>query len=124
MYDAIWVDSCMGRYKGQNTVIADVRFPNEVTQIRAQGGKIIRVKRGPDPDWFVNYVEGNIEPTGIHSSEYAWAKQEFDFMIENNGDKNDLYEKIDELIVSNKITNTPTQSTNTSKPLAIGANSF
>ena len=35
-----------------------------------------------------------------------------------------LYEKIDELIVSNKITNTPTQSTNTSKPLAIGANSF
>ena len=124
MYDSIWVDSCMGRYKGQKTVIADVRFPNEVTQIRAHGGKIIRVKRGQDPEWFVNYVEGNIEPQGIHSSEYAWAKQEFDFTIENNSGKDDLYAKIDALIISNKITNTPSQSVSASQPLAIGANSF
>ena len=87
MYDGIWVDSCIGTYKGQDTVIADTRFPNEVKQIREQGGKIILVKRGPDPDWFVNYVEGNIEPKGIHSSEYAWAKEEFDFILENNGTK-------------------------------------
>ena len=59
MYDGIWVDSCLGRYKGQNTVIADTRFPNEVKQIRERGGKIILVKRGPDPDWFVDYTEGN-----------------------------------------------------------------
>ena len=124
MYDSIWVDSCMGRYKGQNTVIADTRFPNEVKQIRAHGGKIILVKRGPDPDWFVSYVEGNIEPKGIHSSEYAWAKEEFDFIIENNGDKNQLYAKIDELIISNKITDTPTKPTGATQPLAIGANSF
>ena len=52
MYDAIWVDSCIGRYKGQNTVIADTRFPNEVKQIREHGGKIILVKRGQDPEWF------------------------------------------------------------------------
>ena len=124
MYDSIWVDSCMGRYKGQNTVIADTRFPNEVKQIRAHGGKIILVKRGPDPDWFVSYVEGNIEPKGIHSSEYAWAKEEFDFIIENNGDKNQLYAKIDQLIISNKITDTPTKPTGATQPLAIGANSF
>ena len=30
MYDAIWVDSCIGRYKGQNTVISDTRFVNEI----------------------------------------------------------------------------------------------
>ena len=124
MYDSIWVDSCIGRYKGQNTVIADTRFPNEVKQIRAHGGKIILVKRGPDPDWFVSYVEGNIEPKGIHSSEYAWAKEEFDFIIENNGDKNQLYAKIDELIISNKISDTPTKPTGATQPLAIGANSF
>lgn len=124
MYDSIWVDSCMGRYKGQNTVIADTRFPNEVKQIRAHGGKIILVKRGPDPDWFVSYVEGNIEPKGIHSSEYAWAKEEFDFIIENNGDKNQLYAKIDQLIISNKISDTPTKPTGATQPLAIGANSF
>jgi hypothetical protein len=124
MYDAIWVDSCMGRYKGQKTVIADVRFPNEVKQIRAHGGKIIRVKRAQDPEWFVNYVEGNIEPTGIHSSEYAWAKEEFDFTIENNGTKEELYAKIDALIVSDEITNPPSKPTGATQPLAIGANSF
>ena len=60
MHDAIWVDSCIGRYKGQNTVIADTRFPNEIKTIREAGGKIILVKRGTDPDWFTSYVEGNI----------------------------------------------------------------
>ena len=112
MYDGIWVDSCLGRYKGKNTVISDTRFPNEVKQIRVNGGTIIRVKRNKDPEWFINYVEGNIEPKGIHSSEYAWAKEEFDFVIENNGDKETLYAKIDELILSKKIANSPSQSSN------------
>ena len=124
MYDGIWVDSCIGRYKGQNTVIADTRFPNEVKQIRAHGGIIVLVKRGQDPDWFVNYVEGNIEPKNIHSSEYAWAKEEFDFVIDNNGDKQDLYKKIDHLIISNKIAHTPAEPTDSTQPLAVGANSF
>jgi len=95
-----------------------------VKQIREHGGKIILVKRGQDPDWFVNYVEGNIAPQGIHSSEYAWAREEFDFIIDNNGTKEELYAKIDELVVSNKITDTPSKSSNTAQPLAIGANSF
>ena len=110
MYDAIWVDSCIGRYKGQNTVISDTRFPNEVKKIREHGGIIILVKRGADPEWFTNYVEGNIEPTGIHSSEYAWAKEEFDYVIENNGTKEQLSAKLDELLVSNKIPYSPSKS--------------
>ena len=110
MYDAIWVDSCIGRYKGQNTVISDTRFPNEVKKIREHGGIIILVKRGDDPEWFTNYVEGNIEPTGIHSSEYAWAKEEFDYVIENNGTKEELSAKVDKLLVSNKIPYSPSKS--------------
>jgi len=124
MYDAIWVDSCIGRYKGQNTVISDTRFPNEVKAIRAHGGKIIRVKRGKDPEWFTNYVEGNIEPTNVHSSEYAWAKEEFDYVIENNGTKEELCIKTNNLFISNKIPHTPSEPSDTVKSLAIGANSF
>ena len=124
MYDGIWVDSCIGRYKGENTVISDTRFPNEIKRIKECGGVILLVKRFKDPDWFTSYVEGNVEPKGIHRSEYAWAKEEFDFVIENNGTKEELYAKIDDLIVSNKITNPPSQSTGASEPLAIGANSF
>ena len=124
MYDGIWVDSCLGRYDGTPTVISDTRFPNEVEQIRARGGKIIRVKKGPDPEWFTSYVEGNIQPAGVHSSEYVWARSEFDIVIENNGSIEDLYKKIDDLIVSNKISNTPSETSDTLQPLAIGANSF
>jgi hypothetical protein len=124
MYDAIWVDSCIGRYKGENTVISDTRFPNEVKAIRSHGGIIIYVKRGQDPEWFTNYVEGNIEPKGVHSSEYAWAKEEFDFVIENNGTKQQLAESLKNLLVSNKIAHTPSESPDSTQPLAVGANSF
>ena len=98
MYDGIWVDSCIGRYKGENTVISDTRFPNEIKRITECGGIILLVKRFQDPDWFTSYVEGNIEPKGIHSSEYAWAKSEFDFTIENNGSLEELNEKVDSFI--------------------------
>ena len=98
MYDGIWVDSCIGRYKGENTVISDTRFPNEIKRIKECGGIILLVKRFQDPDWFTSYVEGNIEPKGIHSSEYAWAKSEFDFIIENNGSLEELNEKVDSFI--------------------------
>ena len=124
MYDGIWLDSCMGRYRGQNTVIADTRFPNEIKTIKAHGGKIILVKRGQDPDWFTSYVEGNIIPSGIHSSEYLWAKSEFDYTIHNNGTKEQLYDKIDDLIIGLEVTNTPSKSTNTAESLAIGTNRF
>ncbi len=98
MYDGIWVDSCIGRYKGENTVISDTRFPNEIKRIKECGGVILLVKRFKDPDWFTSYVEGNIEPKGIHSSEYMWAKSEFDYTIENNGSLDELNAKVDSFI--------------------------
>jgi hypothetical protein len=57
-------------------------------------------------------------------SEYAWAKSEYDHLITNDGTLEDLHSKIDDLLVSDKITHTPTESTGTTQPLAIGANSF
>jgi hypothetical protein len=124
MHDAIWIDSCLARYKGEPTVISDTRFENEIKTIRESGGKIILVKRGQDPDWFTSYVEGNIIPKNIHSSEYAWAKSDFDYVIKNDGTLEELYTKIDELIVSDKIAHTPAEPTDTAQPLAIGANCF
>ena len=124
MHDSIWIDSCMARYDGKPTVIADTRFENEIKIIREMGGSILLVKRGQDPDWFTDYVEGNVVPKNVHSSEYAWAKSEYDHLITNNGTLEDLHSKIDDLIVSDKITHTPPESTGTAQPLAIGANSF
>ena len=124
MHDSIWIDSCMARYDGKPTVIADTRFENEIKIIREMGGSILLVKRGQDPDWFTDYVEGNVVPKNIHLSEYAWAKSEYDHLITNDGTLEDLHSKIDDLIVSDKITHTPTESTGTTQSLAIGTNSF
>ena len=124
MHDSIWIDSCMARYDGKPTVIADTRFENEIKTIREMGGSILLVKRGQDPDWFTDYVEGNVVPKNVHLSEYAWAKSEYDHLITNDGTLEELHSKIDDLVISNKITHTPSESTGTAQPLAIGANSF
>jgi len=124
MHDAIWVDSCMARYDGKPTVIADTRFENEITTIREMGGTILLVKRGQNPDWFTDYIEGNIVPKNVHSSEYAWAKSEYDHLITNDGTLEELHQKIDDLIVSDKITHTPAEPTGATQTLAIGTNSF
>jgi len=118
MHDAIWIDSCLSRYDGKPTVISDTRFQNELKTIKENKGQIILVKRGELP------TREQMQDKGAHKSEWDWMGWNFDHVIDNDGTKEDLYKKVDDLIVSNKITNPPTQTTDPLQPLAIGANSF
>ena len=118
MHDAIWIDSCLSRYDGKPTVISDTRFQNELKTIKENKGQIILVKRGELP------TREEMQNKGAHKSEWDWMGWSFDHVIDNDGTKEDLYKKVDDLVVSNKITNPPTQTTDPLQPLAIGANSF
>ena len=118
MHDAIWIDSCLSRYDGKPTVISDTRFQNELKTIKENKGQIILVKRGELP------TREQMKDKGAHKSEWDWMGWNFDHVIENDSTKEDLYNKVDDLVVSNKITNPPTQTTDPLQPLAIGANSF
>jgi hypothetical protein len=118
MHDAIWIDSCLSRYDGRPTVISDTRFQNELKTIKENKGQIILVKRGELP------TREQMQDKGAHKSEWDWMGWNFDHVIDNDGSKEDLYKKVDDLVVSNKITNPPTQTTDPLQPLAIGANSF
>jgi len=118
MHDAIWIDSCLSRYDGKPTVISDTRFQNELKTIKENKGQIILVKRGELP------TREQMQDKGAHKSEWDWMGWNFDHVIENDGTKEDLYKKVDDLVVGNKITNPPTQTTDPLQPLAIGANSF
>lgn len=118
MHDAIWIDSCLSRYDGQPTVISDTRFQNELKTIKENNGQIILVKRGELP------TREQMQDKGAHKSEWDWMGWNFDHVIDNDGTKEDLYKKVDDLVVSNKITNPPTQTTDPLQPLAIGTNSF
>ena len=107
MYDGIWVDSCLGRYKGDNTVISDTRFVNEIKKIKAKGGKIICVKRGELP------TQKEMQERGAHKSEWDWLDSSFDYVIHNNGTLEDLYKKVDDLIIRFEVTDTPTKTFST-----------
>ena len=91
VYDGIWVDSVIGRYKGENTVISDTRFINEIKTIKAHGGKIVCVKRGELP------TQKEMQEQGAHQSEWDWLDSKFDYTIENTGTKEELYVKINDL---------------------------
>ena len=115
-HDDIWIASVENRMRKtkDNIVISDVRFPNEITAIHKAGGKVIRVKRGPDPIWYQDAVNVNAGPTNmswaiskskieelkIHASETSWVGFNIDQTIENNGSIDDLFRELEQLVKS------------------------
>ncbi len=103
-HDDVWIASLENRLRKQqdNIVISDCRFPNEITAIRNAGGRVIRIVRGPDPEWFVTaryYPEKmKLAWPDIHASEYSWATTNFDSVIENNGSIDELYAQLKNLV--------------------------
>lgn len=113
-HDDIWIASLENklRTKTDDVVISDCRFPNEIAAIKSAGGRVIRVVRGPEPDWYpfalaVNEGQKNItwsrskvqlEKFAIHASETAWIGTEFDAVVENNSSLDDLYRQITSLV--------------------------
>jgi hypothetical protein len=89
----IWVYSLERRLElYPNVVIADVRFPNEIKFIQSKGGFVIRVKRGPDPEWYDTAMLANKESNTdlmidypIHYSEWAWIGSIMDYHLVNEG---------------------------------------
>lgn len=115
-HDDIWIASLENKMRktGDNIVISDVRFPNEIKAIHNAGGMVIRVQRGENPEWFkdaadmnagdrcINYMTAKVrmQKLGIHASETAWVGGAIDHTITNNSTIDDLYNQIQDLIKS------------------------
>lgn len=103
-HDDIWVASLENKLRSSrdNIVISDCRFPNEISAIRRSGGIIVRVVRGPDPEWWQFAQEQNQHMTAtypdVHASEWSWANQTFDTVIDNNGTITELYDRLSGLV--------------------------
>lgn len=113
-HDDIWIASLENKLRNSkdNIVISDVRFPNEIQAIHAAGGKVIRIKRGSEPEWYedaLNFNEGDrnmswatsrsrLEKLGIHASETAWIGGDIDVTILNNGTIDDLFRQLENLV--------------------------
>lgn len=113
--DDIWLHSLERRMlPGNNYVITDVRFPNEMKFLRSIGGKIVRVKRGEEPKWYeeaaytnfseaayTNFSTGSQKMLNfpeIHYSEFAWIGHPVDYTITNDGSFADLQASVFALV--------------------------
>ena len=117
----LWVHTVMrrcDRAPQNNYVIADVRFPNEIQAIRDSGGKVIRVRRGDDPEWYSCAFTQNTTDENdlwmlqdseelmeqkypnVHKSEWAWIGSHYDIVLDNNCDLSTLQKRVDDLVIS------------------------
>ena len=113
-HDDIWIAALENKLRNSedHVVISDCRFPNEIKAIKSAGGLVIRVVRGPEPEWYqdavnVNEGRGNmswmmskskIEKLGIHASETAWVGTKFDAVLDNNNTLDHLYQQVKHLV--------------------------
>jgi hypothetical protein len=113
-HDDIWIASLENKLRTSqdDVVISDCRFPNEIKAIRNQGGIVLRVVRGPEPEWYDDAVAANAGPSNmswslsknrlekhnVHASETAWVGTDFDCVIDNNGSMDQLYQQINDLL--------------------------
>ena len=111
-YEGIWRDSLEYRLRSNKpttcTVVSDARFRNELTLIKQMGGKIIWVQRGDLPEWWETATkanEGNVvakkimntKYKDIHESEWNWAGHPVDYVILNDGTKEELSKKVTDI---------------------------
>lgn len=103
-HDDIWIASLENKLSKtkDSIVISDCRFPNEINSIRRAGGRVVRIARGPDPEWFhlarIAPAEMKKLYPNIHASEYSWVNTNFDITIDNNGSVEDLYIELKNLV--------------------------
>lgn len=108
-HDDIWIASLENKMRktADNIVISDVRFPNEIEAIHRAGGIVVRVSRGPEPDWYDTAMGANagvdsdkelLKKLGIHASETAWVGGAIDIVVDNNGSIDDLYSQIQNML--------------------------
>jgi hypothetical protein len=114
-HDDIWISALENKLRNStdDIVISDCRFPNEIKSIKDAGGIVIRVKRGPEPDWYDAAVSINHGPNGntswslskqkletlkIHASETAWVGTDFDHVFTNDSSIDDLFAKVKGLV--------------------------
>lgn len=113
-HDDIWIASLENKLRNSkdDVVISDCRFPNEIKSIKSAGGMVVRVIRGPEPEWYqdavnVNEGRGNmswllstdkLKKLGIHASETSWVGTEFDAILNNNTSIDDLFSQVKNLV--------------------------
>jgi len=99
----IWVDNCLNRiHKAErqgcymsnepfvnNFFVTDVRFPNEAQALKENGFYLVKIERALRPQ----------EERASHASENALNNYDnWDFVVDNNGNLENLYEQLQKIV--------------------------
>ena len=85
-----------------NVSLVSVTKP-EIKAIKNAGGKVVWVQRGELPSWHIMAAKANkgdsfaaekLKALGVHASETAWVGTDFDYIVDNNGTVDELYNRI------------------------------
>ncbi|MQF98476.1 MAG: hypothetical protein FI729_02965 [SAR202 cluster bacterium] len=91
MHGTVHVDHAISRIKAEGSalsIIADVRFPNEVKSIQEAGGKVIRLTRQTSDDCHASEC-------GLDKENFDWSN--FDAVVENDKPLNECLTMYDEV---------------------------
>jgi hypothetical protein len=115
-HNDIWIASLENKLRTieDDIVVSDCRFPNEIEAIKKAGGTVVRVVRGPEPEWYNYALAVNAGPKNItwmtskialgkyniHASETSWVGYDFDLVLDNNGTMDHLYQQINDLVLN------------------------
>lgn len=119
-HDDTWIASLENRVRKtkDDIVISDVRFPNEIKAIHNAGGQVVRIRRGPEPDWYQSALDYNkgpncnmgwatgrlqLEKLNIHASETAWVGGNIDTIIFNDSTIDELFSQLQNLLPNNQL---------------------
>jgi len=77
-----------------NIIVSDCRFPNEIAMLKKLGAKLTHIHRKL-PEWFPDYKSGQEceLASKLHLSETAWIRENFDYVISNEIDSIENFEK-------------------------------
>lgn len=82
LHTNVWVNALLADYnENSNWLVTDTRFPNEAKAIKDLGGVVLRIERSTCQ-------------LGTHPSETALDNYTFDYVIHNNGSKEDLEKEL------------------------------
>lgn len=106
LHKNFWLDALERKLDPtEDYVITDVRFANEIEMTKRLGGHLVRVMRGPEPEWYNDAIcdlrtphDGYLMKQNwpdIHPSEWSWLNAPFDCILENDGTLTDLLYKVD-----------------------------
>lgn len=135
-HDDIWIASLENKMRktSDNIVISDVRFPNEIKAIHNAGGRVVRVQRGDNPEWYdaaLSYNSGpnnnatwslsksKLDTSRIHASEYSWVGGNIDYVVNNNTTIDELFSQLYQLL-TNQESDPPAAMVDIAYEVAVG----